>query len=394
MRRVFGSHPSSRLSLRLLVGVFLVVAMCAIAVVEQAAAQSPARDRSLVVWRYAADEDLAEIPKRLTARLTQAGEAPQQATALPASLDGYRSIWWADALEGPTASEVDALAAYVRAGGGLYLSGEWDAFDGSFNALNGANTTLLRALLTDKDVTAGGVGDVTDPYSFVEDAVISVARVPNALTVFNPARAGGISGVNARNVFLRTNATTVGAAWDGQDMTAGRGRVVLVMDVNWLQDEYGDPADADKIVQNIANFLGDGPPPPPATPAPESTPAPVDPGEQAPQSPGVTPDVPGILPLADLRPTGTIKTRTTARGRTIAVSLQRVAEGTKVTMKWRARKPLSKACRLAAAKASKTVKVRKSRVSTKAPRCVGTFSLTASAGKTQLAFAYIKVKAR
>lgn len=393
MRRVFGPHPSFRLSLRLLVGVFLVVAMCATAVVEQAAAQSPARDRSLVVWRYAADEDLAEVPKRLTARLTKAGEAPEQAAALPASLDGYRSIWWADALEAPTATEVDALAAYVRGGGGLYLTGEWDAFDGTFDALNGANTTLLGALLTDKDVTAGGVADVTDPYAFVEDAVISVARVPNALSIFSPARPGGISGVNARNVFLQTKATTVGAAWDEDDMAAGRGRVVLVMDVNWLQDEYGDPVDADKMVQNIANFIGGGPPPPPATPGPGATPAPVDPG-QGPQSPGVTPGVPTILPLADLRPAGTIKTRTTARGRTLAVTLQRVAEGTKVTTKWRARKPLSKACRLAATKASQTVKVRKSRVSTKAPRCVGTFSLTVSAGKTQLAFAYIKVKAR
>lgn len=66
---------------------------------------------------------------------------------------------------------------------------------------------------------------------------------------------GGMDGVEGANVLASApdNDTPVAAAWNASDLAA-TGRLVVVMDVNWLDPSRKGPQ-AEALVQNLALFL-------------------------------------------------------------------------------------------------------------------------------------------
>jgi Ca2+-binding RTX toxin-like protein len=186
------------------------------------------------------------------ASLEELGYSVDRAGRLPADLSPYSSIWYIEAYRGLTEDEQQRLTAFVAAGGAAYLTGERPCCE----ELNDSIEAVLHALLKDTNVTIGDRGDITGPFTFNPDAVGSIATEPNLLVDFlpdSPGAIGNIEGVNARNVFATSGTETVGAVWDETDMRSGRGRVALLMDIDWLKRD-----ERRRVIENIQNYLVNG----------------------------------------------------------------------------------------------------------------------------------------
>lgn len=171
---------------------------------------------------------------------------------LPDDLRPYSSIWYVTAYAGLTDGEEERLAQYISEGGSVYLTGERPCCED----LNASLQKILRTVLTDQDVTVGGLGDIDGPFTFNSEVAAEVASEPNLLVDFVPVSPGGldgIGGVGERNVLASNGSTAVGAVWTEEDMRSGRGRVALLMDVDWLADDARE-----RIIENLQNFLGRG----------------------------------------------------------------------------------------------------------------------------------------
>jgi hypothetical protein len=62
----------------------------------------------------------------------------------------------------------------------------------------------------------------------------------------------GLGGVTARNVFISNGSIPVAGVWDGSDMNSGRGRLVVLMDIDWL-----GTASRTQYSINVYEFLTD-----------------------------------------------------------------------------------------------------------------------------------------
>ncbi len=183
------------------------------------------------------------------ATLQAAGYVVETRASLPDSLDAYRQVWWFDAHVGPTTTETQQLQAFLAGGGGVYLTGERPCCE----QLNDADQVIVGAVLTDS-VHVGDLGDPGGPVTVNAGAVGGAATTPHAITSWSPAAPGGMSGVDAENVFASADGVPVAAVWDESDMTSGTGRLAIFMDINWVQDGFR-AGDADRIVINLARFL-------------------------------------------------------------------------------------------------------------------------------------------
>lgn len=145
----------------------------------------------------------------------------------------------------PLSTEARALlAAFVRSGGGLLLSGQAPALDSSLaelaNELLGGTTIQLR----------GGIS--SGPHSFNPQALDGLAQRPNALTAFDSGQFSRVlMGVQGTNAFVRLQSgEVVGGAWDAAQLAVHRGRLVLLTSGTWMQP--GESLDA---VENLLAFL-------------------------------------------------------------------------------------------------------------------------------------------
>lgn len=173
----------------------------------------------------------------------------ERATSLPANLSPFGSVWYVNAYSGLDQPSIDRLASFVAGGGSAYLTGERPCCE----ALNDSVEQILRRTLKDQNVQVGGLGDINGPFTFNTDVTDHVARFPNFLTDFVPDSPGGMAGlgnVSSRNVFASNGTTPVGAVWSERDMKSGKGRIALLMDIDWLG--YSSRA---TTIENIQNFL-------------------------------------------------------------------------------------------------------------------------------------------
>jgi hypothetical protein len=193
----------------------------------------------------------------ISALLTSAGYHVTESATLPADLTSYGQVWWVDA-DPPTSGEQNQLVAFEQAGGGVYLTGERPCCE----LLNSADTTMINSMVTGGGVTAGGQGEVSagssqDPVN--PTVVGNLSQQPFELTYWTPTQPGGMAGVASSSVFATSQDTpadpvyTVAAAWDSPS-TVGHGRLVVFMDINWLEDGYRDTNWSD-VTQNVAFFL-------------------------------------------------------------------------------------------------------------------------------------------
>jgi hypothetical protein len=186
------------------------------------------------------------------ATLTDLGVTVDRQASLPADLTPYSSIWYVEAYQGLSSDDQQRLIDYISSGGSVYLTGERPCCE----TLNATDQNILRGVLKDQDVQVGGLGDIGGPFSFNGAAINDIASSPNLLVDFVPHSPGGmagIGGVSSPNVFASNGQTPVGAAWAEPDMLSGKGRVAILMDIDYLDDPARTP-----IVENIANFLDRG----------------------------------------------------------------------------------------------------------------------------------------
>lgn len=172
--------------------------------------------------------------QNLEETLSDVGASVERDASLPPSLDAYDSIWVVMAYEPLTVSEQEQLAAYVRNGGSLYLTGERPCCE----ALNASITTVINSVIDGGGVTAGGFGDIYGSFTPNFHAAGSIAVSPQRLVDFHPDAPGGMAGlggVTGRNVFISNGSRAVAGVWDESDMATGRGRLVVLMDIDWLK---------------------------------------------------------------------------------------------------------------------------------------------------------------
>jgi hypothetical protein len=210
---------------------------------------------NILVFGNADTEESSTGVSNLTSALTSAGYTVTYSTTLPDDLSQYGQVWWygIDAL---TDSQQAALTDYARAGGSLYLTGEW------FGCCNSpTNDEIVANIFNGLVVTVGGLQFGPDSPSNTVDvnsaALQGADEIPNALSTFTGGALGSMSTSNiGDDHFLATDSNgngTIGL-WDNTDVVGG-GRLAIVMDVNWAQTEFGDMTTMPRVAQNIAYFL-------------------------------------------------------------------------------------------------------------------------------------------
>jgi hypothetical protein len=189
--------------------------------------------------------------------LTDAGYGVDVSATLPAKLTQYKAIWFID--DNPlTTSEETKLEAFVNGGHGLYLTGEKP---GSA-ALDDADGEVVNDLVEGGGIAVGGQGDADDSFEsngVNSSAIDEVALSPNKLTTWTPAGPGGMAGVAPSNILTSTSfsnqLTPTGAVWAGTSLTDNKGRLAVLMDINWLESEFWDAATAPQVAVNLERFL-------------------------------------------------------------------------------------------------------------------------------------------
>jgi hypothetical protein len=188
---------------------------------------------------------------------------------LPADLSAYGSIWQVGAFSPLSDSDRTRLAQFLARGGGLYLTGERRCCP----ALNLGAQNLLRAVVNGGNgITVGSNTDfLFRTAAFNQGARDGLTTTPNTLTTWFPAAPGEMFGVSGANVLATIDSSVVAGVWGASDLVGGSGRMVLMMDVDWLaNDDILASCDVQcrrRIVENLAAFVAD-----PSTPVTLTTP--------------------------------------------------------------------------------------------------------------------------
>ncbi len=169
---------------------------------------------------------------------------------LPADLSSFDSIWVIQ-LVPITGVQQTALANFVRAGGGLYLTGERACCE----AVNAGNQYLLNELTP--DITQiGNEGEGGDLFTAGDDTW-SITTTPNAVPTWLTGEAGLADMIPAVNqVYNHANGKTGAAAWAGEELNEAAGCVYLAMDLSWWFPTVHPEQDKSLVAENIQTFLG------------------------------------------------------------------------------------------------------------------------------------------
>jgi hypothetical protein len=189
-------------------------------------------------------------------------------------LSKYSAIWELHLSQGFTATEQQALEAYVRQGGRLYLNGQGG---NCCEQLNEGDQAIARNLLKDREIAIGGEPESSEvPWegepqwrgkvaanSGAEDGITTE---PNPLATIPAEGAGKIKNIPEQNVLADTESGAIAGAFDEKDMLNGKGRLVIDMSLSWLGGEWHEyPLHEDtearlrrsrlEVIENIQDFL-------------------------------------------------------------------------------------------------------------------------------------------
>jgi hypothetical protein len=183
----------------------------------------------------------------LAAELSSQGLHVVTSASIPSDLSGFGQLWHVDT-EAMTADEQDRVATYAQGGHGVYLTGEWGCC-----RVDNSTIALINRLVSGSTVRHGGSD--RNVISVGPGAPYGLGDTPNAVQTVTMATPGSLTGVPAANtVGSGSSSNAVIAAW-GPDRVAGGGRIAVVMDINWIAEQYR----ADNwhlFVENLAHFLG------------------------------------------------------------------------------------------------------------------------------------------
>jgi FecR protein len=185
---------------------------------------------------------------------------------LPADLSAFGTIWYVGAFNAISAADQTRLAQFLANGGGLYLTGERPCCQ----ALNDSIQSFLRLVVVGGNAIVVGsqrdffpVGDppVFPAAVFNPTARGGITRTPNVLTSWIPNLPGELFGISGANVLATIGDGIVSGVWSEADLAGHAGRIVLMMDINWLSDQLTiKQCDDDcrrAIIANFVTFLDD-----------------------------------------------------------------------------------------------------------------------------------------
>ena len=184
------------------------------------------------------------------------GHRLDTAALVPAELGEYDVVWYVDLSSPLTEAERVALVTFVESGGGLHLTGERQCCEDDNDAIE----AVVEALVLEPGQRLGDLGDQAPSYEFNSSAAGSIAQEPNVLGFWLADGVGGISGLGVLpdpNILATGfspgtgEIAPIGGVWDCSDLFAGRGRLTVLMDGNWL----ARPERAG-VIENIQTFLG------------------------------------------------------------------------------------------------------------------------------------------
>jgi hypothetical protein len=121
--------------------------------------------------------------------------------------------------------------------------------------MNDSSELIVNSVVRGGGVQVGGRGNISGPFTVNPNAAGGIALNPQRLVDFIPSAPGGMAGlggVTARNVFISNGSIPVAGVWDESDMNSGRGRLVVLMDIDWL-----GTASRTQYSINVYEFLTD-----------------------------------------------------------------------------------------------------------------------------------------
>jgi hypothetical protein len=184
---------------------------------------------------------------------------------LPADLSAYGTIWYVGAFSAISSADQTRLAQFLSRGGGLYLTGERQCCQ----TLNNSVQSLLRTVVVNGTTIVVGstrdffppAGEPLLPAAFNSGARGNVTTTPNTLTAWFPNGPGEILGISGANVLSTIGEGIVAGVWNESDLVGDAGRIVLMMDVDWLSNgdslEGCDALCRQRIIENFLVFLDD-----------------------------------------------------------------------------------------------------------------------------------------
>ena len=185
---------------------------------------------------------------------------------LPTDLSAYSTIMYVGAFQAISAADQQTLAQFLARGGGLYLTGERQCCP----TLNSSVQSLLQLATGSASIRVQSTRDFVSPpgsplalpnATFNRTARGLITAVPTVLTTWAPNGPGEIFGISGGNVLSTIGDGIVAGVWNEFDLKGQAGRIVVMMDVNWLSDDTSlaqcDAVCRQNIVNNLITFLDD-----------------------------------------------------------------------------------------------------------------------------------------
>jgi MYXO-CTERM domain-containing protein len=170
---------------------------------------------------------------------------------LPTDLSSFDSIWIIS-LVPLTGVQQTTLINYVRAGGGLYLTGERPCCQDINNGVQAILNTLTP------DITQiGNQGEGGNLFQAAATDTWSITTTPNAVPTWLTGEAGLMNTVPAQNqVYNHPQGKTGAAAWTGEELKKAAGCVYAAMDLSWWFANVNPQQNKSLITENVQSFLG------------------------------------------------------------------------------------------------------------------------------------------
>lgn len=172
--------------------------------------------------------------------------------ALPTDLSGFDSVWIVQVPE-TTGVEQTTLVEFVKAGGGLYLTGENHACCAGLKA---SIQNIVNRLIPDITMMTNA-GDMSDEWVAATDTW-GITSTPNSVQTLLTKATGSMTQIPQRNeVYKDAAGDKIGmAAWTGEYLKEGGGCIVVNMDSSFWLDVVHPEIDKSPYVENVQRFLG------------------------------------------------------------------------------------------------------------------------------------------
>jgi hypothetical protein len=199
----------------------------------------------------------AALAEGLRAARPDASITNRNSPSLPADLQPFSTIMYVGAFQALSTPDQQSLAQFLARGGGLYLTGERQCCQ----TLNDSIQSLLRQVTGSDGITVGSLRDFPPTAGFNRTARGMLTAAPHVLRTWAPNGPGELSGISGANVLSTIGNGIVAGVWNEFDLMGTAGRIVLMMDVNWLSDDRSlslcNAVCRQNIVDNLITFLDD-----------------------------------------------------------------------------------------------------------------------------------------